>query len=71
MARIISTKEARKILGKGFNELDDNQVEEVIDTLSLIAREMFEKASNGRVTQKHQSGRSNLGNSVENDGRSE
>lgn len=49
MSRVISAKEARKILGRDAEKLDDYQIENVIDTLSLIAREMLEKASSGEL----------------------
>ena len=45
----ISIKEARKILGKDYDELDDIQIENVINSLSFIAREMLEKASRGEL----------------------
>lgn len=61
----MTVKEARKILGKDFEELDDYQIENVIDTLSLIAREMLEKAASGQLTQKHQPSRSNPDNNAE------
>lgn len=60
MTRTISIKEARKILGKDYDELDDVQIENVIDSLSLIAREMLEKASRGELpNQTIQPSRSN------------
>lgn len=49
MDKIISIKEARKILGKNYDELDDIQIENVINSLSFIAREMLEKASKGEL----------------------
>lgn len=58
--KIISIKEARKILGKDYDELDDAQIEDVINSLSFIAREMLEKASKGKLpTEKIERGRSN------------
>tara|TARA_B100000378_G_scaffold10922_1_gene9192 strand:- start:5161 stop:5445 length:285 start_codon:yes stop_codon:yes gene_type:complete len=60
MDKIISIKEARKILGKNYDELDDIQIENVINSLSFIAREMLEKASKGELLkQKIQPSRSN------------
>lgn len=60
MDKIISIKEARKILGKDYDELDDIQIENVINSLSFIAREMLEKASRGELPkQKIQPSRSN------------
>ena len=60
MDKIISIKEARKILGKNYDELDDIQIENVINSLSFIAREMLEKASKGELpTQMIQPSRSN------------
>lgn len=60
MDKIISIKEARKILRKGYDELDDIQIENVINSLSFIAQEMLEKASRGELpNQKIQPGRSN------------
>jgi hypothetical protein len=47
MKPVISVKEVRKILGKDCEELDDYQIENIISTLSLIAREMLEKAAKG------------------------
>lgn len=49
MNKIISIKEARKILGKDYDELDDVQIENIINSLSFIAREMLEKASRGEL----------------------
>lgn len=43
----ISIKEARKMLGKDFEELDDIKIQEIIDVLSLIAKETLEKAASG------------------------
>lgn len=45
MKRLISIKEARKLLGRNYDELSDARIDEVINTLSLIAKEMLEKAS--------------------------
>ena len=49
MDKIISIKEARKILGKDYDELDDIQIENVINSLSFIAQEMLEKASRAEL----------------------
>lgn len=46
---LISIKEARKILGKDFEYLDDIKIQEIIDLLSLIASEMLEKAAKGEL----------------------
>ena len=35
---LITVKEARKLLGSKFKSLDDNQVQELINNLSLMAR---------------------------------
>lgn len=45
----MTVKEARKILGKDCEELDDYQIENVINSLSFIAREMLKKASRGEL----------------------
>lgn len=50
MKLVISIKEARKILGKDYEELDDYQIENVINSLSYIAREMLEKVSRGELS---------------------
>ena len=42
---VVSLKEARKILGKEAKVLSDTQLLEVINTLTLLAREHFEKTS--------------------------
>lgn len=60
MGRVINVKEARKILGRDAEKLDDYQIENAIDTLSLIASEMLEKASRGELTPETQPGHSNL-----------
>lgn len=49
MKLVINIKEARKILGKDYEELNDYQIENVINSLSYIAREMLEKASRGEL----------------------
>lgn len=49
MSQIISIKEARKILGKDFEGLDDTKVEEIIDLLTLIAKEMLDKTASGEL----------------------
>lgn len=42
---LISIKEARKLLGKESRQLDDNQIRDIIITLSLIAREYLKISS--------------------------
>ncbi len=49
MTQTISIKEARKILGKDFEELDDAKIEEIISLLSLLAKETLEKATRGEL----------------------
>lgn len=49
MIQTISIKEARKILGRDFEELDDAKIEEIVTLLSLIAKEMLEKATKGEL----------------------
>jgi uncharacterized protein YaaW (UPF0174 family) len=49
MTQTISVKEARKVLGKNFEELDDTRIEEIVNLLSLIAKEMLEKAAKGEL----------------------
>lgn len=41
----ITVKEARKLLGKDGHQLTDNQVKEIINTLTLIARQYLNKDS--------------------------
>lgn len=43
--QVISIKEARKILGKDAQSLTDDQVIEIIDSLTLVARRNLEKNS--------------------------
>lgn len=45
----ISIKEARKILGKDSQVLSDDQVSEIIITLSLIAREYLHKSGSNKT----------------------
>ena len=40
-SQAISVKEARKLLGTKANNLSDDQVREIIDSLSLIARKVL------------------------------
>ena len=40
---IISIKEARKLLGKRFDDLTDEEIENIIETLSRIARDTIRK----------------------------
>lgn len=46
---IITVKEARKLLGKDSGELTDNQVSEIISTLTLIAREYLYKSGSNNL----------------------
>ncbi len=39
----ISVKEARKILGKESSNLSDNQVREIITTLTVVAKKFLQK----------------------------
>ncbi|MBI1857169.1 hypothetical protein HYS01_02760 [Candidatus Saccharibacteria bacterium] len=41
----ISVKEARKILGKDSVGLSDNQMIEIIDTLTLMAKQYLQRSS--------------------------
>lgn len=49
MTQTMSVKEARIILGKDFEELDDAKIEDIVRLLSLIAKEMLEKAARGEL----------------------
>lgn len=40
----ISISEARKLLGSDANSLTDDQIQEIINALSLIARDSLDKA---------------------------
>jgi hypothetical protein len=41
--QLISVNEARKLLGFSSNELGDDQIQEIIDSLSLIASQSLSK----------------------------
>lgn len=41
----VSLKEARKLLGKEAEQFDDTQLLQVINTLTLLAREHFSQAN--------------------------
>lgn len=41
---IISVKEARKILGKDANGMSDEDIESVVQTLDLLAKDALQKA---------------------------
>lgn len=41
---VISVKEARKLIGSSAAELNDTQIEELINTMSLLAKEFFKKS---------------------------
>lgn len=60
MKPAISVEGARKILGKDYEILSDQQIEDAINTLSLIATEMFEKTSKGELVKIHRLNHSSL-----------
>jgi vacuolar-type H+-ATPase subunit H len=41
---IISVKEARKILGKDAETMADREIEEVVNTLDLLAKDALQEA---------------------------
>jgi len=43
MNLVISIEEARKILGKDADKMSDKDIENVIDTLDLLAKDSLEK----------------------------
>jgi len=46
---VITIKEVRKILGRDCNSLSDTQIEEIINTLSLMARRYLRKTSSKKT----------------------
>lgn len=46
---IISVKEARKILGKDAEKMTDQQIEDTIETLDLLATQAFKQAEEERL----------------------
>lgn len=47
--KTITVKEARKLLGKDAEDLSDDQIRDIINTLTLLAREYFHKASSKKA----------------------
>lgn len=45
----ISVKEARKLLGRDGTKLSDDQVQELIDNLHLLAKKYFAMASSNNA----------------------
>lgn len=48
---VISLAEAKKILGKDAEQLSDTQVLEVINVLTLLAKEHFSQAASSNITE--------------------
>lgn len=61
---MMTIKEARKILGKASESLSDSEIEEMVNTLSIIAKEALKTASNEVIMNNVQPGSVRPGNSA-------
>ena len=52
MKQIITTEEARKILGKDADNMSDKDIEYVIDTLDLLAKDSLEQTRHKMLMRK-------------------
>lgn len=57
---IISVEEARKILGKGADNMSENDIEYVIDTLDLLARDTLEQTKHKMLMRRDSMALANL-----------
>lgn len=57
MKPIISIKEARKILGKEYEHMSDDQVEQLITGLTFIARETIKSFRKQKLEDSQDEGR--------------
>ncbi len=60
MKQIISVDEARKILGKDADNMSDKDIEHVIDTLDLLAKDTLEQTRHKMLMRRDSMALANL-----------